>query len=150
MQCGQRAPSPLSPLPAQGGRRGGDSLVTRRALPGLVETLAQVYQMPTSLREQRKLLKPRGRFGQARHLYFWGGRLGAGFPRVLPSGSTHSEWAIIDHHMYALPRGRQKGTETGNSSVGDRLVASTVQPLLRSSASIPLLRRKRQEGIFWV
>lgn len=89
MQCGQRAPSPFSDLPAQGGR--GAILFTLGALPGLVETLAQVYQMPASLREQGKLLKARDRFGQARHLYSWGGRQGAGFLQVLPSGLTRSK-----------------------------------------------------------
>lgn len=107
MQCSQRAPSPLSALPTRGGR--GGILFTLRALPGLVETLAQAYQMPTSLREQGKLLKARDRFGQARFLYSWGGRQGPGFPQVSPSGKTHSKWAIISCYMYALPQDRQKG-----------------------------------------
>lgn len=125
-----------------------DILFTRRALPELVETLAQVYQMPTSLREQRKLLKPRGRFGQARHLYSWGGEQGAGFPQVLPSGSTRSKWAIIDHHMYALPRGRQKGMETGNSSVGGQAGGLYCPVFAEVICFNPLLRGKRWEGIF--
>lgn len=40
-----------------------------------------------------------------------GGGQGAGFPQVLPSGPTHSKWAIISCHMYVLPQGRKKITK---------------------------------------
>lgn len=65
--------------------RGASSFLTPRALPGLVETLAQACQMPTSLREQGKLLKSGGRSGRAGHQ-------GAGSSQVLRSGSTHSKY----------------------------------------------------------
>lgn len=102
--------------------RGASSFLTPRALPGLVATLAQACQMPTSLREQGKLLKSGGRFGRAGHQ-------GAGSSQVLPSGSTRSKYATLSCHLYALLQGGQKGVRTGNPSVGGGVGGFMFQPL---------------------